>query len=525
MNTTVPTCAAKHRIARRIRGWPKPASLIRLVVVLALVVSGMAGAQSITIAISEGMPGFDPGANNRTIPSYVYPNLFDSLIHKDPDGALVPGLATAWEAAGASAWRITLRPDVRWHDGEPFTAADVKFTIERIATTPELARHILFSHVVEVEIVNDLEVVVRTERPDPLFPLNLVSNGAQILPRHHVEGRGIDTAAVQPIGTGPYRFVEYRPDDRLILEANDDYWGGAPVFLEAIFRVIGENTTAVSELITGGIHMTAVAATDRDRVESNATTRLVAQPTNRVVHWTFNVRDGQVTADPLVREAIDYAIDDAVFVEVLEDGFGSTTRVRSSPVDSFGPMQYYGTYLYDPERAVELLQEAGFGPNELHITLMGANDSGDRAELTAAMLEAVGIRVTVQLFESGVWSSRYWNAGQFTNMAAVGSSNSTFYYGNTLTDLVCPTGVHSFRSGWCHEEFSQLVTEANSEMDPDRRQALLNEATEIVLRERPQIYMYNTVNFIGIANDVEYQPRADGHLIVFDARPAAQAAR
>jgi peptide/nickel transport system substrate-binding protein len=496
-----------------------------LAAALALALVGAASAQSITIAISEGMPGFDPGANNRTVPSNVYPNIFDALIHKDAAGTLEPGLATAWEPAGETAWRLTLRDDVRWHDGEPFTAADVEFTIERIAQTPELARHVLFSHVTDVEVVNDHEVIIHTELPDPLMPLNLVSNGAQILPRHYVEGEGIDVAAVRPIGTGPYRFVEYRPDDRLVLEANDDYWRGEPRYREAVFRIIGENTTAVSELVTGGVHITAVNATDRERVEANPGTRLVAQPTNRVVHWTFNVRDGQVTADPLVREAIDYAIDSSVFVAVLEEGFGAPTRVRSSPVDSFGPMQYYDTYLYDPERAVELLQEAGYGPDELHITLMGANDAGDRAELTAAMLEAVGIRVTVQLFESGVWSSRYWNVGQFTNMAAVGSSNSTFYYGNTLTDLVCPTGVHSMRSGWCHEEFSRLVTEANAELDDDRRQELLDQATEIVLEERPQIFMYNTVNFVGISNEVEYETRADAHLLVFDAQPADQAAR
>lgn len=502
------------------------ARLVRALVAVTLIAVAATGtAQTITIAISEGMPGFDPGANNRAVPSYVYPNVFDALVHKDAAGALVPGLATSWEADGDTAWRLQLREGVTWHDGEPFTADDVKFTIERIARTPELARHVLFQNVVEVETVGDHEVVVHTERPDPLFPLSLVSNGAQILPQHYVEREGIDVAAVRPIGTGPYRFVEYRPDDRLILSAYDDYWGGEPVYREAVFRIIGENTTAVSELVTGGVQMTAVNASDRGRVEANAGTRLVTQPTNRVVHWTFNVREGQVTADPLVREAIDYAIDDSVFVAVLEDGFGAPTRVRSSPVDAFGPMQHYDTYLYDPERAVELLEQAGYGPGELQITLMGANDAADRAELTAAMLEAVGIQASVQLFESGVWSSRYWNSGEFTNMAAVGSSNSTFYYGNTLNDLVCPTGVHSFRSGWCHEEFTELVNEANAELDPDRRQELLDQATEIVLEERPQIYLYNTVNFMGISEAVEYEPRADAHLIVFDARPAGQAAR
>src|SRR5690606_20647233 len=175
----------------------------------------------------------------------------------------------------------------------------------------------------------------------------------------------------------------------------------------------GENTTSVSELITGGVQITGVDATDRQRVEDNASTRLIIQPTNRVAHWTFNVSEDQVTSDPKVREAIDHAIDDALLLEILQDGFGTPTRVRSSPADSFAPLQYYDTYLYDPERAQEILAEAGYGPGEVHITLMGATSNADQAELTATMLEAVGITTDIQVFESSVWSSTYWQTGEF----------------------------------------------------------------------------------------------------------------
>src|SRR5690606_23763739 len=141
--------------------------------------------------------------------------------------------------------------------------------------------------------------------PDPLMPGNLAANGAQIVPKHYYESAGVDAATVSPIGTGPYKFVEYRPDDRLVVEANADYWGGVPVYQQATFRVIGENTTSVSERITGGVRITGVDATARQRVEDNASTRLIIQPTNRVAHWTFNVAEDQVTSDPRVREAID----------------------------------------------------------------------------------------------------------------------------------------------------------------------------------------------------------------------------
>lgn len=497
----------------------------RAMLIGALIVAWLtmtAGAQTLTVAISEGMPGFDPGANNRTVASQVYPNIFDTLVAKNAQGELIPSLATSWESVGPTSWRLELRQGVTWHDGEPFTAADVEFTIERIANTPDLTRHVLFQGVTDVEVVNDYEIVIHTQLADPLLPNNLAANGAQILPKHYVESAGIDVASVAPIGTGPYRFVEYRPDDRLILSAYADHWRGVAAYPDVVFRVIGENTTSVSELVTGGVQLSAVDAADTERVTASGLATVVSTPTNRVVHWTFNTSEGLATHDPRVREAIDLAIDDTVFVEVLQDGYGAVTRARTGPGDNFAPTGLYGTYLYDPDRAVELLAAAGYGPGELEITLMGGTEANDRAELTAAMLEAVGIEAKIELFESSVWSSRYWNTGEFVHMAAVGSSNSTFDYGSTLTDLVCPSGVHSFRSHWCNEEFSALVVEANSELDATRRQELLDQATAILMDERPQIYMYNTVNFLGVANSVAFTPRADGLLFMYDASPVGQ---
>src|SRR5690606_3792430 len=115
-----------------------------------LMLAATVSAQTLTVAISEGMPGFDPGANNRTVASQAYPNIFDTLVAKNAQGELIPSLATAWEAVGPTAWRLDLRQDVTWHDGEPFTAADVEFTIERIANTPDLTRHVLFQGVTDV---------------------------------------------------------------------------------------------------------------------------------------------------------------------------------------------------------------------------------------------------------------------------------------------------------------------------------------------------------------------------------------
>lgn len=493
----------------------------KLFLALLLIIAGLsANAETLTIAISEGIQGFDPTQTTRTVANNVYPNIFDGLLALDRDGVIVPSLALTWEVVDGTDWHLTLREGVTWHDGEKFDAEDVKFTLERLANSPELVRHVLMAELNEVEINGPYEVTLRMANPDPLLPVNLTMPATAMLPAHYLSRTDADTVTQKPIGTGPYKFVEYRPDDRLVLTVNKDYWGGIPAYSDLVFRVITERTTSVSELVTGGVAISDLGADDLKRVNESGVAHVTTQDTNRVVHWTFNVSDDQATSDLRVRKAIDLAIDNAVFIEVLEGGYGKPTRVRTGPVDNFQPVAYYDTYEYDPERAIELLAEAGYGPGELTITIGGATSVSDRAELTAAMLEAVGINANIQLFESSVWSSKYWTPGEFTNMAGVGSSNSARDYGSTLTDLMCPEGAHSQRSHWCNEEFSDLVRAANRELDTVKRAELLDAATEIVVRELPQVYLYNSVSFIGVSDKLDWTPRPDGTLLMLDAKPA-----
>lgn len=491
---------------------------------LATVLAALAfgNAQStVTVAVPEGPPGFDPQNNNRAVASGIYINLFDYLIFKDADGAFQPALATAWEPVSDTAWRVELRQGVLWHDGAPFTAADVEFTFERVANDPALLRHSYYAGITDVEVVNDHEVIFHTAAPDPTFLSALSRNGASVIPRHYYESAGVEKASLEPIGTGPYKFVEYRTDDRLVLEAFDDYWGGRPQFDRAVFRVIPESSTAVSELVTGGVDIvTSVKVSEVARVEASSSAHIERVGSNSTQYITFNVSEGQVTADPLVRAAIDYAVDDSLLAEVLTDGAGVPVRARVSPETSFSPAGLYDTYLYDVERARELLAEAGYAAGDLTVTLMGNTGHADIADLVAAMLAEVGIGTKIELFESSVWNSKYWQPGDFTNIAFGASSDSSFDYGNSLIDLTCPDGVHARRSHWCNEEYTDLVDAANTEFDPVKRAELLSAATDILLDERPQYYLYSNATFVGVSDRLSFTPRADSLIVLAETTAA-----
>lgn len=475
---------------------------------------------TITIAIPSGPPGFDPQNNNQAVASGVYINLFDYLIFKDAQGNFKPALATAWEPVSDTAWRVMLREGVTWHDGAPFTAADVEYTFERVANDPLLVRHSYYQHIADVEVVSDHEVIFHTATPDPIFLSALSRNGASVIPKHYYEAVGVEQASLEPIGTGPYRFVEYLTDDRLVLSANDAYWGGRPTFDEAVFRIIPENSTAVSELLTGGVDIvTSVSVSEAERVRTSSAATIAVVGGNRTNYITFNVSEGQRTADVRVRAAVDYAVDDALLAEILTDGAGVPVRGRVSPETSFSPQDLYDAYLYDPERAREILSEAGYGPGELTLKLMGNTGHADLADLVAAMLADVGVNTDIELFESSVWNSRYWRPGDFTDIAFGASSDSSFDYGNSLVDLTCPDGVHAGRSHWCNYTYTQLVNAANVEFDDAERAAKLRAAADILLEERPQYYMYSTATFVGVRAGLNFTPRADSLIVLAETTP------
>lgn len=493
-----------------------------LTLVTALALLAAAAAQStITIAIPSGPPGFDPQNNNQAVASGVYINIFDYLIFKDAQGDFQPALATSWEAVTETAWRVTLREGVTWHDGQPFTASDVEYTFERVANDPLLVRNSYYSHITDVEVVNDHEAIFHTAAPDPIFLSALSRNGASVIPRHYYEAVGVEQASLAPIGTGPYRFVEYRTDDRLVLEAFDDYWNGRPQFDRAVFRIIPENSTAVSELLTGGVDIvTTVNVSEVSRIEGSSAAVVKTVGGNRTDYITFNVSDGQVTADPLVRAAVDYAVDDALLAEILTNGAGVPVRGRVSPETSFSPTELYDAYLYDPARARELLTEAGYAPGELSVTLMGNTGHADVADLVGAMLSEVGIQSTIELFETSVWNSRYWQPGEFTNIAFGASSDSSFDYGNSLIDLTCPDGVHAKRSHWCDQTYTDLVAAANAEFDADVRADLLTQAADILLEQRPQYYLFSEAAFVGVRQGLNFEPRADSLIVLAETTTA-----
>lgn len=477
----------------------------------------------LVVAQSVSVPGFDPHNHGTTAVEAVLVNLYDYLIMRDAEGVMQPALATEWTQLDDTSWQFTLREGVTWHDGEPFGAEDVEFTLERVAKDSSLFEHDSFRQITDVEVVDDLTVIIHTEGSDPVLLNRLSRKGAAILPRHVIEEIGWDGFTTAPIGTGPYRMAEWRRDDRVMLEAFEDHWRGAPAFERVVFRYVPEDATRVGELIAGSVDIiTNVPPQDVERIEDADAAGVLGQPTTRIMMLIYNTDETKATGDLRVRQAIDWAIDDALLIDAAMDGYGTPTLARVSPGVDAVPMQYYGEYNYDPERATELLAEAGYGPGELSLTLQGPDGrypkDAEQLEIIAVMLEQIGIDVTYESLEWSAFKSRVWDVDQVENVALMGLANSMFDGWFALRTIPCD-GSYAGRTNWCNEEFDALMEAAEFNLDLEERAQQLARAYEIVDEEMPWSTLFQIEGLVGVADAITWTPRPDEMIWAFDIQP------
>src|SRR5438132_392455 len=228
--------------------------------------------RELVVAQGGDISKFDPHFSTSSNDIRVSFNLFDNLVSRHPDGKLHPGLATEWKLHGQTQWTFKVRPGVKWHNGDPFTAADAKWSLER-TWDPKVGTRVstVFTTIDRIEAPDPATLVVHTKKPDPLLPARLAFYGGQIVPQKYVEKAGNDEFNAKPIGTGPVRFVSWTKDDRLVLEANPDYWGGRIDVDRIVLRSIPETAPRIASLLKGEVDViTQLPPDQEERVMGNA---------------------------------------------------------------------------------------------------------------------------------------------------------------------------------------------------------------------------------------------------------------
>lgn len=438
--------------------------------------------------------------------------VYDSLLALDQQNEPQPLLATDWTVSDDGLTHtLPLRDDVVWHDGEPFTADDVVFSFEFAAANDHSRWTPAVERVVDIEAVNDHEVAITLEQPDGTFQIRPLAD-MPIFPRHVWEGHGDPEGAPleDAVGTGPYQLVDYTTEQRYRMEANPDYFLGAPTVDAIEFAVIPERATAFSALRAGEIDVAFHSLEPQlvEQFEQQDDVAIAQGAGFRSELLQFNVEHPPLD-QPAVRQAIGYAIDVDELVDVVLLGFGTPGTQGFAHPDSplaVDPIPH----VHDPDRARSLLDEAGLqedadGRRTFEgepVTLSLIADAADpirirSAEIVSEMLDAVGITVTVEPMERTSVTDRVWpefdvSQGRDFQLAMFGWSPPVMLDPFRLGSL-----VHSDFSrgsinigGLRSDELDALVDEFDAETDPDRRNELMQAIQEGIAEERPFVTLF-----------------------------------
>ena len=466
---------------------------------------------TLTLAINADILTTDPQAlNNGTTTSVLY-NVFSNLVKYDDAGEIVMDLAESYELLEDQVtWEFKIREDAVFHDGTPVTAEDVAWSLTRVMTDESSSDYMNFSPLAEAVAVDDYTVHVVSDDPYPIMLQLLCKGGAAVLPKAYFEENGEEAWLANPIGSGPYQLTEYVKDDHVTLVPFADYYGEQnPDWEEVIFRVVPESSTRVGELIAGNVDaVNMVIPTEWERVNGNEGTAVVNGPSTRVYQLALKTDKGP-TADLRVRQAIDLAIDDQTIVDTILQGAGTPMLTRVPSGVNGCNEDLVGKYNYDPERAKELLAEAGY-PDGFSMKIEAPTGrytmDAEISQAIVAMLSQVGITVDLQLLESSAYSNVFSaHSAEDGFMTCFGLGFFDASYG-----MIGYFGVNtSGESNWNNQEYIDMYYEAEFNMNEEERTQLFQEMQQMVADEVPYAIICQIDNSYGVKDSITMTPRLD----------------
>ena len=475
------------------------------------------GDKTLTIGLAADPQTMDPQALLSTATTTVVNNLYSKLLVRDDDMNIVKDLVTDYSIVDDTTWTFTIRNDVKFHNGDPLTSADVKYSIERAATDETLMEYPHWKNVKSVDIIDDYNFNITTWEPYPALEALLSKSGGDILPKAYIDEVGIDGFLKAPVGSGPYKFVSYTKDQEVVLEPNEDYYGTKnDSWDKVVFRVIPEASTRVGELLAGGVDIiNNVSPNEWDRINGNDGTEILLGEGTRVYMLGMKCSEGHATSDVRVRQAIDYAIDDKMIADAVLDGAAvpTLTRVANGVVGQ--DKELYGKYNFDVDKANQLLDEAGYprGEDGIRFTLGFEAPSGrymldaDVAQTIAAMLEEnVGIKVDLQLYDSTTYVN-ILSPRKFKD-AALYCFGDNFFDG--IYAIACYTPDFSMgETDYDNARMNELYASAMANMNLEERVAQIEEAQQIAAEDVPYANIVNLKTAYGVSDNINFKGRLD----------------
>ena len=469
---------------------------------------------TVVYAIQSDMQNWDPPNSVLRESIIMGYHVFDHLAARDlKTGKVGPSLALSWKALDETTWEVKLRQGVKFHDGSPFTAKDVKATFDRVLD-PEKKLTARGNHakIKTVEIVDDHTVRFKTDGPYPLFVERLT---AQVMQSEKViREKGHEWMQENPIGTGPYKLVKWNKKQDHLMVRNDDYWGPKPAFKYARVRIIPEQATQIAELISGGVDVIKAVPPDQmDVINKSGQARTVSSPILRTAFLQLDqaARSGpNPFTDVRVRKAANLAVDiDSIIKHVL-NGLGDRTATVINPM-AFGIDTGLKPYKQDAEQARKLLAEAGY-PNGFEVGFLRGQPIVEpgliqTSDTIVSDLAKVGIRTKARMVGE---------IGPFVNLVRDGKADPMFewswgYYSifdadAILYDVMSCGQAYSY---YCNKALDDLIIQGRSTLDQKKRADIYQKAQKLIHDDAAYLFKWGLRGVWGVSNRVAYEAPRD----------------
>ncbi len=487
-----------------------------------MAISGAAAAVDLRVGFTLDALTLDPGNHRKRETETIIRNMYDGLLTRDAKMNVVPELAASWKQVDVTTFEFKLRHGVKFHNGDEMTAEDVKFTMDRMIQKNRIdgqtsPRGGLLGPLKDVQVVDKYTVRFNLSTAWAILPAMLPFQ--EVVSKAFVEKVGDKGLATQENGTGPFRLVEWRKGDSIIMERFADYYGGSPAIPpvgpakveRVIFKIIPENSSRVAALLAGDVEIAVdVPVHMMKQIDANKSTKVVKVNGTRSFFVSLNNTKPPFD-NKLVRQAANYALNKKLIIDKILLNTATPINGVLSP-DAFGFDATLPAYDYDVAKAKKLLAEAGF-PKGVDVTMDVEGAFAETAQAIASLLTKAGIRTKVQVGEGSVLKAK-WDPSKPKS----GDMWLTSWGNGSLDpeDIFAPTLRTNDRgnsAGYSSAIVDGLLSAASTETDPVKRAEMFKRAQKQVNADAPWIFLWVPQDIYGVSKRLKgWQPGADSRV-------------
>lgn len=465
---------------------------------------------TITWAQSSDVTSMDPHVGKETAAVTVTCNMFSTLMIVLGDSEPQPLLAESYKQLNDKDWEFTIRQGVKFHDGTEMTIEDVKYSLDRAINSNYVSYIVNF--IDNVEITGENTIVIHCIEPYAPILNNLSMPFSAIVPQKYIEENGEEYFQQHPIGTGPYKLVEWNPSESIKLEAFEDYFGDKPKTKYLTMKIIPEAAQRVIALETGEVDIAYnIEANNLAQVQDNPDLTVLSEASMTCYNYFFNLNKEGPIADLKVRQAICHAVDSQLIIDTILNGVAIPATSMIAP--SVAGYVESPKYEYDLEKAKALMAESGY-PDGCEITMV-VNDSQQRIEICQviqSMLKELNITVNIKSYEQATYINALNEGEHDMGMSAwitsTGDADYTYYPCYHSTQWGRPGN----RSFFANEEADRLIEAGRSESDINKRKEIYNELNQIIYENCTQLFVCHPTNSYAMSNKIDgFILNADGY--------------